>query len=140
MKYFNFDGWDRDNGSSLNLIFGSLENIEKFSTNDFLKVFEIDELEDEGELQKFEYPDYFNFGSMIRESSEFHLFAFDGNIKGLEDFLDRFNVDFVWHLTTGEFQLIHDHTLNGNEFDEAKLNFIDNELISHVLVTRVVSF
>jgi hypothetical protein len=47
------------------LIFGSLENIEKFSTNDFLKVFEIDELEDEGELQKFEYPDYFNFGSMI---------------------------------------------------------------------------
>jgi hypothetical protein len=66
MKYFDFEGWDKDNSSSLNLIFGNKENLEEFSSHDFLELFEIDELEDEGELQKFEYPEYFSSGTLLK--------------------------------------------------------------------------
>lgn len=140
MKYFDFEGWDKDNSSSLNLIFGDKESLEKFSSHDFLELFEIDELEDEGELQKFEYPEYFSSGTLLKNSSEFHLFSFDGNLIELEGFLDRFNVDFVWHFSDKNFNLIHNHTLDGNDFDDAKSNFSASEKTSHLLITRVVSF
>lgn len=140
MKYFDFVGWDRDNSSSLNLVFGTKEDLVNFSSNIFLDLFGIDELEDEGELQKFEYPEFYNFGDLQSEKSEYHIIEFNFNTTDLEAFLDRFNVDFCWHLSNSDFKLLHNHTIDGNDFQESKSNFLKNELLSHVLVSRVISF
>jgi hypothetical protein len=140
MKYFDFEGWDRDNSSSLNLVFGSREDLENFSSNNFLNLFGVDELEDEGELQKFEYPDFLNFGDLVAEKSEYHLINFNFNTTDLETFLDRFNVDYCWHLSNNNFELLHNHTINGNDFKESSSNFLINDQLSYVLITRVVTF
>lgn len=136
MKTFNFDGWDLDNGSCLNLVFGNQEDLLDFNAKDFLSLFDIDEMEDQGELQNFEYTEYYDCGESLKNG----LLTFNGNVEKLEGFLDRFNVDYLWIVTGNEFKLIHNHTIEGNDFIEAKENFIDNTLINHVLITRVVSF
>lgn len=140
MKNFDFKGWDKDNGSSLNIVFGNIEDLEKLSSNEFLRVFNIDELEDEGELQHFEYPDYVDFGKLLKKNSEMHFFSYDGNSELLENFIDRFNLDYVWHYNHEEFTLIHDNTIDGNTFSEASENFSLGNSTSSFIITQVVAF
>lgn len=140
MTNFDFKGWDKDNGSSLNIVFGNFEELEKVSSNEFLSIFNIDELEDEGELQHFEYPDYIDFGKLQKKNSEIHFFNYDGNSELLENFIDRFNLDYIWHYSNGEFKLIHDNTIDGNLFSEASGNFVLSDSTSSFIITQVVAF
>jgi hypothetical protein len=138
MKYFEFNGWDTDNSSSLNLVFGSLEDLRKISSRSFLELFNISEIDDEGELQKFEYPDYYINGQIEDDNYETQIFTFNNQTNDLLKFVDQFNIDYLWYYDGVNFNLIHDNTLN--EFSEAIDNFNNEVDLSHVWVSRVVSF
>jgi hypothetical protein len=140
MKYFDFNGWDRDNSSSLNMVFGHLEDLKNISSVEFLELFGLDEHDDEGELQKFEYAEYVEIGTLIKESFESDIFSFTGDENSLEDFIDRFNVDYIWHYTNGEFKLLHNNSLDGNDFSEASENFKPNGKDLYFWISSVVSF
>jgi hypothetical protein len=140
MNYFDFNGWDRDNSSSLNLVFGTFEDLRKISSRNFLEIFDISSINDEGELQKFEYPDHYINGQMVEDNFETQIFTFNNDIKGLEKFVDQFNVDYLWHYDDQNFNVIHDNTLNGNKFSEAVDNFNSEAKMSHVWISTVVSF
>lgn len=140
MNYFDFNGWDRDNSSSLNLVFGKLEDLRKISSRSFLEIFNISEIDDEGELQKFEYSDYYINGQIEDDNFETQIFTFNNQTNDLEKFIDQFNVDYLWHFDGVNFNLIHNNTLNGNDFFEALGNFNNEVNLSHVFISKVVSF
>jgi hypothetical protein len=140
MKYFEFDGWDTDNSSALNIVFGSIDDLKNISSVEFLELFGIDEHEDEGELQRFEYIEHVSIGTHIEKTFESDIFSFIGDEDSLREFIDRFNVDYVWHYNNEEFKLLHNNSLDGNDFSEASENFKSNENIKHFWISRLVSF
>jgi hypothetical protein len=140
MEYLQFDGWARDNSSSLNMVFGPLEGLKNISSVNFLEIFDLDEHEDEGELQKFEYSEYIEFGTLKVDGFESQIFTFNGELDKLQEFWDRFNVDYVWQFAEGNFNLIHNNTIGGNLFSEVSENFNSLESNSCFWISRVVAF
>ena len=124
MKYLDWEGWDRDESSSLICIAVNKGDSIKLSEDDVCSLYGLTAHDDDGETQTYMYIDSLEGMKKLNKLNEgdiCNLYGYDiltNEMESYEQFkavFDRFSFNQLWHLNNTSFNLVADKHLDKNK-------------------------